>query len=131
MFQHWIRFNAVGIIGFAVQLLVLAALIRLGVHYLAATVIAVEAAVLQNFVWHERWTWRARCGGLTGRAGRLRRFHLLNGVVSVLGNLAMMRLLVGALGLPAVPANLVTVLVCSIVNFVAGHRFVWVTIASV
>jgi putative flippase GtrA len=123
--RHWIRFNAVGIIGFAVQLMVLTGLLRLGVDYLAATVIAVEAAVLQNFFWHERWTWRDRQVGTTCRVERLWRFHLLNGLISVLGNLALMRLLVGELGMAALPANLLAVLVCSIVNFTAGNTLVW------
>jgi putative flippase GtrA len=127
--RHWIRFNAVGIIGFAVQLLVLTGLLLLGLHYLPATVIAVEAAILQNFLWHERWTWRDRQFGGTCRVERLWRFHLLNGVVSVLGNLALMRLLVGELGMAALPANLLAVLVCSTVNFAAGNALVWVTVA--
>ena len=49
-----------GLIGFALQLGVLALLLRLGLHYLAATALAVELAVLHNFAWHERWTWRDR-----------------------------------------------------------------------
>jgi putative flippase GtrA len=123
--RRWIRFNVVGFVGFGLQLLVLAALLRLGVHYLAATLIAVEAAVLQNFVWHENWTWRDRNAGSAGRAERLWRFHLLNGLVSVLGNLALMRLLVGELHVAPIPANLIAVLVCSCVNFAAGHRLIW------
>ena len=31
-----------------------------GVHYLVATAIGVEAAILTNFLWHDRWTWRDR-----------------------------------------------------------------------
>lgn len=128
--RRWIRFNVVGFVGFAVQVLVLAELLRLGVHYLPATLGAVEAAILQNFLWHERWTWRDREVGGAGSVARLWRFHVLNGLVSLLGNLAMMRLLVGELGMPAVPANLVAVLVCSTVNFALGDRFVWVTAGS-
>ena len=105
--------------------MVLTGLLRLGVDYLAATVIAVEAAVLQNFLWHECWTWRDRQVGATCRVERLWRFHLLNGGVSVLGNLALMRLLVGELGMAALPANLLAVLVCSTVNFAAGNTLVW------
>ena len=51
---RWLKFNAVGAIGVAVQLSVLAALIQLGTHYLAATALAVETAVLQNYYWHTR-----------------------------------------------------------------------------
>ncbi len=60
MLRSWVRFNAVGIIGLVVQLLVLAVLLRFGLHYLVATTVAVEAAVLHNFLWHERWTWSER-----------------------------------------------------------------------
>jgi putative flippase GtrA len=130
LMSRWITFNAVGAIGFAVQLLLLAGLMRLRLHYLVATVMAVEAAVLQNFAWHERWTWRDRDVGGAGSVARLWRFHALNGLVSLLGNLAMMRSLVGELGMPAMPANLVAVLVCSTVNFALGDRFVWVTAGS-
>jgi putative flippase GtrA len=124
MLRSWFRFNAVGLVGFAVQLFALAGLLRLDVHYLPATVLAVEAAVLQNFVWHERWTWRGRTP-VPGRGRRLWRFHVLNGLVSVVGNVAMMRLLVGELGISAVPANLAAVFVCSTINFAASHRLVW------
>ena len=70
--RFW-RFNAVGVLGFAVQLAVLALLVHGGVHYLAATAIAVEAAILHNFLWHERWTWADRPGRGRARAGRLLR----------------------------------------------------------
>jgi putative flippase GtrA len=122
---RFLRFNGVGLIGFALQLGVLAVLLRLGVHYLAATALAVELAVLHNFAWHERWTWRDRAAGPHGRAGRLWRFHASNGLISLAGNLILMRLLVGLLGLPAVPANLLSVLLCSLVNFTASDRFVF------
>src|ERR1035438_3026162 len=59
MLHRWWRFNLVGIGGFALQLGMLWVLARLfGVHYLIATALAVEIAVLHNFAWHEAWTWR-------------------------------------------------------------------------
>jgi putative flippase GtrA len=130
---RFLKFNGVGLIGFALQLGVLAVLLRLGVHYLAATALAVELAVLHNFTWHERWTWRDRAteaaGPSTwlgpGRRSRLWRFHASNGLISLAGNLLLMRLLVGLLGLPPVPANLLSVLLCALVNFTASDRFVF------
>jgi len=122
--RFW-RFNAVGVIGFAVQLAALMLLVDAGVQYLAATAIAVEAAILHNFVWHDRWTWRDRpATGLT-RLARLLRFHALNGGVSLAGNLALMRLLVGVLHVPPLPANLAAVLSCAVVNFLASDRAVF------
>jgi putative flippase GtrA len=125
MGSRFLRFNGVGVVGFALQLAVLALLLRAGVHYLAATALAVELTVLHNFVWHERWTWRDRPPGAGERVRRLWRFHATNGVVSLAGNLLLMRLLVGALGMPPVPANLAAVLACALVNFAASDRFVF------
>jgi putative flippase GtrA len=57
MFRRWFKFNSVGAIGVGVQLAVLTLLAgQLGVNYLVATALAVETAVLHNFVWHEKWT---------------------------------------------------------------------------
>jgi putative flippase GtrA len=123
--SRFVRFNAVGLIGFVVQLLVLALLLRAGLHYLAATAIAVEVAILHNFLWHERWTWRERAASGRARLAQLGRFHLLNGLTSLIGNLLLMRLLVGTLGVPAVPANLAAVTACSLVNFFASDRAVF------
>jgi len=122
---RFLKFNGVGILGFALQLALLALLLRLGLHYLAATALAVELTVLHNFAWHERWTWKDRPAGAGGRARRLWRFHAANGLISLAGNLVLMRLFVGLLGMPPVPANLLAVLLCALVNFTAGDRFVF------
>ena len=130
--RRWITFNGVGILGFLVQLIVLSGLIRLlAVHYLVATVIAVEAAILHNFFWHQRHTWRDRpsAGALTRR--RLVRFHLLNGTVSLAGNALVMLLLTGSLGVDPIRANVVAVLACSIVNFFGSEMLVFRTAAVV
>ncbi len=59
--RRWAIFNGVGLLGVGVQLAMLTLMTDgLGVHYLAATAIAVEAAVLHNFFWHQRFTWRDR-----------------------------------------------------------------------
>ena len=122
---RFLKFNGVGILGFVLQLGLLAVLMRFGMHYLAATAVAVELTVLHNFAWHERWTWRDRPAGAAGRWRRLWRFHATNGLVSLAGNLLIMRLLVGLFGMPAIPANLLSVLACALVNFTASDRFVF------
>jgi putative flippase GtrA len=122
LLERWIRFNGVGALGIVVQLGVLAWLVRhAGTHYLVATVIAVEAAVLHNFCWHERWTWRSRPSGTTATVfARLARFHLLNGFISLAGNLGVMRILAGSLDVDPLGANIIAILVCSILNFGAS-----------
>jgi putative flippase GtrA len=115
---RWLKFNAVGLLGVLVQLAVLQLLVKLKVNYLVATAIAVETAILQNYFWHIRWTW-------SGRAGSLWRFHLGNGLVSLLSNLALMKVFAGWLGVPVLPANLAAIGITSIVNFFIGDRWVF------
>ena len=121
MTRRWLKFSAVGLIGVGVQLAVLATLTKFGLNYLLATAVAVEIALLHNYAWHRRWTWADR----EARSGRLLRFHLANGLVSLISNLVWMRVLTGGLGVPAVPANLAAITVTSLLNFVLGERWVF------
>ena len=125
--RRLIVFNSVGVLGFVVQmgaLFLLVSILRL--NYLVATALAVEAAVLHNFFWHENWTWADRAK--TGRDKWFRRlayFHLANGMVSIFGNLLLMRIFVGSFGMHYAPANLAAIAVCAVLNFIAGDRFVF------
>ncbi len=117
-FQIWLKFNAVGIAGAIVQLAAITLLTRARVHYLLATSLAVEAAILHNFYWHTRWTWK-------DREPRLWRFHIANGAVSLVSNLILMRVFTGWLGVPPLTANLGAITLTSLVNFVLSDRWVF------
>src|SRR5262249_35442946 len=120
---RWFRFNVVGALGIGVQLCSLAVFKDvLQLHYLEATALAVEFAVLHNFVWHCRFTWKDRPGGVLAR---LFRFHVGNGLISIAGNLALMRLLAGALGLHYLLANAISIAIRSLANFAASEWFVF------
>ncbi len=111
------KFNLVGVAGMAVQLALLAVFNRLApCHYLMATAAAIEITLLHNFVWHVRYTWRDRRDG-SALVVRLLRFHLSNGLVSLIGNVLLMRVLVGHAHLPVLAANLIAIVCCTIVNF--------------
>jgi putative flippase GtrA len=126
MWIRWLKFNAVGGIGIGVQLAILAAFkSSLHVNYLLATALAVEVAVIHNFLWHERFTWADRAGGRS--LLRFAKFNLTTGAFSIFGNLAAMKLLVGVLGLPSLAANGIAIVACSIVNFVVSNRVVFHT----
>ena len=124
---RWGTFNAVGLMGVGVQLVALMTLKNwASLHYLPATALAVEAALLHNFIWHESWTWSDRRAGNRARTlARFLRFHLASGTVSIGGNLLFMYFLVGSFELHYVVANLITIASCSILNFVANDRFVF------
>jgi putative flippase GtrA len=92
---RWLKFNAVGAGGIVVQLVALT-LLKSGfrLDYLVATAMAVEAAVIHNFFWHERFTWADRTGGSS--LARFFRFNLTTGLFSILGNVLVMKALVAA-----------------------------------
>lgn len=105
-------------------------------NYLAATAIAVEVAVLHNFVWHERFTWAERTQPVMSAADgtpissrrslpRLVRFHLSNGAVSILGNLALMKLMVGQGHMNYLAANAIAIALCSLANFLVSEQWVF------
>jgi putative flippase GtrA len=126
-FARWLRFNLVGGFGVALQLallFLLKSVFRL--NYLAATALAVEAAVVHNFLWHERYTWADRVRPSWGNsARRLVRFNLTNGAVSIGGNLMLMKMMVTFGHLNYLAANGAAIVVCSLVNFVMSNEYVF------
>ena len=123
--KTWLKFNLVGIVGFVLQTSALFVLTRSlpRIGYLAATAMAVELAVLNNFIWHQRWTWRDRPSVTKKQTlGRLAKFNVTTGMVSLVGNLVLMSVLVGHYGLPIVGANVVTVVACSVLSFFLADR---------
>ena len=120
------KFALVGAMGIVVQLATLRWLANSGCNYLLATAIAVEAALLHNFIWHENFTWKDR--GRPTSSGlwfRFLRFHVSNGVISIAGNLLLMRLFVGGIRMHTIPANLASITICCLANFLASDRWVF------
>jgi putative flippase GtrA len=126
-FIRWIKFNTVGGIGIVAQLAALAIFRSwLKLDYLLATGLAVEIAVIHNFLWHERFTWAERPAvRLAHSLTRLAKFNASNGAVSIVGNLVVMRLLVGRLKFNYVLSNCLAIVICSLLNFLLGDRFVF------
>lgn len=123
---RWMKFNLVGGVGIAVQLLMLWLLTTCGMDYMLATGLAVESAVLHNFVWHEHFTWADRRNGpVLQSVARLLRFNLSTGAVSIVGNLVLMRLLVGQAHLRPMLANMIAIAACSVLNFIVSDRWVF------
>lgn len=120
-------FVLVGVLGFGLQLLSLQALTAgLGLAVVPATAVAVECAILHNFLWHERWTWGDRVAANPGGVWRrLARFQLTSGVVSITGNVLVTFLVVAATGIPLMVANTVAVASCAVLNFMAADRLVF------
>jgi putative flippase GtrA len=121
---RWLKFNAVGAGGIVVQLAVLAVLKSgLRLDYLVATTCAVEAAVIHNYLWHERFTWADRANGSSWV--RFLKFNFSTGLFSIAGNVLVMKGLVGGAHLNYFVANILTIATCSVVNFLVSDRFVF------
>ena len=121
--KRWLRFNAVGILGAGIQLALLALMVRLHIHYLIATAIAIEIALLHNYAWHRRWTWGSDTRA--GRPGSIWRFHASNGLISLICNLLLMRLFTGAMAFPPVPSNLAAITLTSFLNYALASKWVF------
>ena len=122
-FVRWGKFNLVGAMGMVLQLAALACFDRCAPgHYLYASAAAIELTLLHNFVWHIRYTWRDRRDG-SALWIQCVRFHLSNGLVSMVGNLAIMRILVDEAHMHLLAANMMAILCCSIMNFCLGNQW--------
>jgi putative flippase GtrA len=123
---RWGKFNLVGALGMGLQLLLLALFNRvMAGHYLYASAIAIEITLLHNFAWHWNYTWRDRRSDVS-KMQALLRFQFSNGLISMLGNLALMEFLVHQTHLPLLVANIIAILCCSIANFYAGNGWAFV-----
>lgn len=124
---RWCKFNVVGAVGTGVQFAALL-LLKSVLHfdYLFATGIAVESAVVHNFMWHEQFTWADRADGSTKSSWkRFARFNMTTGLVSIVGNLSLMKVMVGLSGMNYLVANLIAIALCSTANFVVSDGWVF------
>src|SRR5580698_11478801 len=111
----------------AVQLAMLLGL-KSGFHlnYLLSTALAVETVVVHNFLWHERYTWADRVHPSWQKSlARLLRFNLAAGGVSIAGNLALMKVMVGLGHMNYLIANGVAIALCSLANFLVSEEWVF------
>ena len=88
--MRFVRFNVVGAIGIAFQLAGIWLLADIaGWRADIATGVAVAATVIHNFIWHVRWTWGDRAPRGRALLAALGRFVLANGLISIVGNIAI------------------------------------------
>ncbi|MBN8724959.1 MAG: GtrA family protein [Acidobacteria bacterium] len=122
----WGKFNLVGLLGVVLQLSLLKLFVTIGVCYLVATLIAVEITIIHNFFWHEHWTWRERTSkNFSSQLIRLAKFNTSTGLISLVGNLLLMKVFVSNFHLPVVLANFLAIASCSIFNFLVSNLFVF------
>lgn len=118
------KFALVGCLGTTVQLVTMSVLSKaLHMPIVPATLLSVELALLHNFWWHQKYTWAERQAA--DCLQRLWRFHLANGVVSLLGNGALSYLFVTRLRMPGIAATLAAIALCAFANFALAERWIY------
>jgi len=121
--MRFARFALAGTSGFVIQVGTLAVLTTLfGVNYMMATLIAVEAAIVSNFIWHQQWTWRDRPGSVVERFVR---FNMLTAITSMVGSLVLTAIFVEAFQLNVIASNIASVAILSVINYIGADRLVF------
>lgn len=125
---RFLKFQGVGALGILVQLGMLALLKNsAGLATAWATALAVETAILHNFIWHERWTWKSETGARTPRqiASLLGKFHLGAGGVSLVTNVVLTGTLSDLLHIHYLVANLLSITAAGLLNYFINDRLVF------
>ena len=126
-FLRFLRFSVAGATGFAVQIAIVGVLANwAGMNYLAATAIAVEAAILVNYLWHEKFTWKDR-PAMTARERwlRLGKFNAMTSITSIVGSVMITAVLVESFTLSPLDANVIAVVVLGLINFIGADTLVF------
>ena len=121
MLKRFIKFSIVGLSGTVVNMAVYALAVNSGLYYLIAAVVSFLFAVTNNFYWNFRWTFK---GQAAFRIRRNKYFRFLAVSVLNLGvNLLLLRLFVETLALDKTLAQLVSIGLVSVLNFIMNSRF--------
>lgn len=116
-----IRFGVVGVVGVIVNNGLLYLLHGLaGWPLIPASVVAVEAAIVNNFVWNDLWTFSDR----DPSRYRFLRFNLVS-LGGLVVNTGVLALVVAVSGLHYLVANLIAIGAAMTWNFAANARWTW------
>ena len=115
-----IKFCCVGASGYVVNLCVFTVCVEvLDLHHLVAATAAFAVAVMNNFWWNRYWTFRARGGHAGFQAAR---FFTVS-VAAFLFAAAVLELLVSVVGVAEVPAQAISIVVATPLNFLGNKMW--------
>ena len=122
--QHnWVqllKFCAVGASGYVVNLIVFTLAVKvLDVHHLVGATLAFIVAVTNNFLWNRHWTFAATGGHAGFQAAR---FFTVS-VAAFVFAAAVLEVLVSGLDFPEVPAQAISIVVATPLNFVGNKMW--------
>lgn len=109
------KFCAVGVIGYAINLGVYAAVLHAGVHYLVAATCSFLVAVTSNYFWNRAWTFRDRRAGVAAQGMR---FFFVS-LVSLGANLLVLHVLI-TVGAGKLAAQAIAIVLVTPLNFIGN-----------
>ncbi len=127
---RFIRFGCVGLSGVFVDMAVFYLLsdpTALAWGLTRSKIIAAEAAIINNFLWNDRWTFgdiASRQKGWPRRFKRLVKFNLIC-LAGLILNVLLLNLLFNLLGLNRYIANLIAIAVVTLWNFWVNLKLSW------
>lgn len=131
MIPRLLKFSVAGAGGLVIQMAALAVFTQLGIHYIPSAILAIELAILANFVGHEWYTWKDRSAASaagqvpSARLVRLLRYNALTGVTSIVGGVLVTAVLVERMSMSPIAASLVSIAALGVVNFAGANALVF------
>lgn len=119
-----VKFGLVGTWGFFVNMFFLWFLTEVtGLYYLLSSVLAIEIAMVNNYVLNDLWTWRDR--GKTGKREYLKRmlqYHVAASAAALL-NVAVLWILTQPFGIYYLVSNIFGILCGMALNYLVNDRW--------
>ncbi|MBW4466045.1 MAG: glycosyltransferase [Pegethrix bostrychoides GSE-TBD4-15B] len=128
--QRFLRFGLVGLSGVFVDMAMLYLLsdpTTLDWGLTRSKILASEVAVINNFLWNDRWTFGDISSRQSGWRKRLKRFLKFNAIclVGIFLNVLLLNLLFNQLGLNRYLANLMAIALVTLWNFWLNLKLSW------
>lgn len=113
-----VRFVAVGVSGYVINLAVFSLAILGGLHYIPAAIVAFVVAWANNFLLNRHWTFRRQKEGLVAQGVR----YLLVCLVALGANLLILHLLVNA-GLGEMLSQAIAIVLVTPLSYLLSRRW--------
>ena len=99
---------------------------KLGMYSLVASFLAIQLAIINNFLWNDKWTWKERRKPGAGEfSKRLAKFAFASNLVSALGNLVGVFVFLNLLKWYYLFSNFLAISLGVILNFLVNHYWTY------
>jgi dolichol-phosphate mannosyltransferase len=89
-----------------------------GLYYLISSVLAIALAMINNFIWNDRWTWRDRGEpGIKAYLSRIIKFIVVSSIAAYIGNLGVLWILTHYFHVYYLISNLIGIAVGTALNY--------------